>query len=99
MDSTNFKTFLRLMNLWETGLPKYWAKEIVQNAGTKCLNKNEKPKTSSAAGIKLEDLISAFLILGVGIGLALVSFMIELFYGHLTTTTRKQLLSICQQSL
>lgn len=76
------------MQLWESGLTKFWVNELVQEAGTGCQRKNEKPKTSIAAGIKLEDLISAFLILGVGIGLALVSFIFELIYGHLQTTKK-----------
>lgn len=78
-------TLHRLMNLWESGLTKFWLNQLVQNVGTGCQRKKEKPKTSNAAGIKLEDLISAFLILGVGIGLALVSFMFELIHGHLNT--------------
>ena len=69
------------MDLWETGLARYWVNELVPKA-YECYhygNKIQKVSTRQVP-IHLHDLISAFLILGIGIGLATFSFLLELIY-------------------
>ncbi|XP_059350480.1 glutamate receptor ionotropic, delta-2-like [Daphnia carinata] len=71
----------KLQYLWETGLMIYWLKNNLQLSVDKCLVKNKDSARQRA--IKLVDLTSAFFILGIGIGFALSSFVIEVVYFHL----------------
>ena len=72
---------LRAMRLWETGLARVWADELVPISAHRCSAK--KPKASTRqVGIKLVDLTSAFLILGIGFGLGLLSFLVEIITGR-----------------
>ncbi len=65
------------MALWETGLIDFLTSEAMNaRGGEKCLAPpNTKPKLVS---IKLVDLTSAFFILGFGIGVSILAFLIEL---------------------
>lgn len=62
------------MQLWETGLISHWvSKPPEQGSGkeVKCFAKNVEAKASARqVPIKKEDLMGAFLILGIGNGLA-----------------------------
>lgn len=69
------------MHLWEVGLLLHWVSELTASAD-QCLNKNEKPKTSKPVGIQLKDLTSAFFILGFGIGISFLSFLVEIIIGR-----------------
>jgi ionotropic glutamate receptor len=65
------------MELWETGLPRHWVANFVPQA-PKCLAKNSPQQNSvRRVAIRLEDLMGAFLILGVGVGLATFAFVLE----------------------
>lgn len=66
------------MQLLETGMPRLWTDQQLPKAD-KCFAKNTgKTKVSRHPNpIKLEDLVSAFFILGIGFSLALLSFMVE----------------------
>ena len=61
--------------MWETGLGDYWRKKH-SPPPYKCFitNNPERPKN---APLKLEDLSSAFFILGIGIGLSIFVFIVE----------------------
>ncbi len=66
------------MDLWETGLPRHWVINFVPQAPNKCLAKKNLKKNSVRRGaIRLDDLMGAFLILGVGVGLATLVFVLE----------------------
>ena len=69
------------MDLWESGLIRYWVNERVPKAD-ECYRSSDKIQKVSTreVPIHLHDLTSAFLILGIGIGLAALSFLLELFY-------------------
>ena len=54
---------------------RYWVKEMTPKAD-KCFEK--KQELGRQVPIRLADLTSAFLILGIGIGLATFAFCIEL---------------------
>ncbi|XP_057378523.1 glutamate receptor ionotropic, delta-2-like [Daphnia carinata] len=68
-----------LVNLWETGLTYYWVyKEFLPSAprADQCFVESTR-RVSRIVPIQLSDLISAFLIFGIGIGLATLSFLLE----------------------
>ena len=69
------------MDLWESGLIRYWVNERVPKAD-ECYRSSDKIQKVSTreVPIHLHDLTSAFLILGIGIGLAALSFLLELTY-------------------
>lgn len=74
----------RLITLWETGLSPFWIKNITNYAAEKCFDKNQmeaKKSVNPQVPIKLGDLLSAFFILGAGIGLSIASFILELITG------------------
>ena len=72
----------RIQHLWETGLMNHWIKnniplkELVNVE--KCLKKEK--DSAHQKPIKLVDFTSAFFVLTIGAGLALVFFLFELFY-------------------
>lgn len=78
------------MELWETGLPPFWVKNGLPNA-PKCFAKSKTRDNNSArqGAIRLDDLTGAFLILGIGFGLATFVFLLEKIIGfrRMTTTT------------
>lgn len=58
-------------------MTKYWLKNVIVKAD-ECLDINSNKRTLiKQVSIKLEDLASAFFILGAGAGLAFVSFLTE----------------------
>lgn len=75
----------RYMDLYESGLLRFWIKEITPQA-TECFTKSKR-KSASQVPIRLLDLVSAFLILGTGLGLALLSFLLEFIYSKLKRNT------------
>ena len=63
------------MAMWEYGLLDHWVEEAFHIPGAeKCFVKE---KSTKKAAIKLVDLTGAFLILGIGLGLATLCFLIE----------------------
>ena len=63
------------MAMWEYGLLDHWVEEAFHIPGAeKCFVKE---KSTKKAAIKLIDLTGAFLILGIGLGLATLCFLIE----------------------
>jgi hypothetical protein len=64
------------MEVWETGLPPFWVKNAMPQA-QKCFSKSKPLSSSRQVPIRLDDLTGAFLILGIGIGLATITFLIE----------------------
>nr|CAH0112523.1 unnamed protein product [Daphnia galeata] len=67
--------YLAQMKIWETGLPNYWKKISIHQA-PKCFS-NRRPEAAKKMPIRLNDLLGAFLILGLGFGLATLTFFIE----------------------
>ena len=65
------------MYLWETGLTRYWVDHGSPNAYA-CFDKKPRKTTSKPVAIKLGDLTSAFLILGIGLGLGAIRFIFEI---------------------
>ena len=72
------------MELWETGLIVIWMKNVVPRA-PKCFAKT-KPRANSTrqVTIKTMDLAAPFFILGIGLGLATIAFLVEIIihYNH-----------------
>lgn len=69
------------MELWETGLPPFWVKNGMPRA-PKCFAKRKSGENSARQGaIRLDDLSGAFLILGIGFGLATLAFLLEKIVG------------------
>ena len=66
----------RFMDLWESGLARFWVKSVTPRAD-ECLDTNRKKKTARQVPIRLVDLTSAFLILGIGLGSAIICLMLE----------------------
>jgi hypothetical protein len=65
------------MLLWESGLLPFWVKSITPRA-PKCFSKtNQHSVMSRQDPIILKDLMSAFFILGIGLGLATFAFLVE----------------------
>ena len=68
-------TFNSQMKVWEMGLPQHWKKVSIHQA-PKCFT-NRRPEAAKKMPIKLNDLFGAFLILGLGLGLATLTFFTE----------------------
>jgi ionotropic glutamate receptor len=66
------------MELWESGIVRYWVNNIPSNPkARKCLA-DTKREVTGLVPIKLSYLISDFFILGIGLGLAAVNFLLEM---------------------
>ena len=66
--------------MWEFGLIDHYSNEAFYIPGAeKCFAK--KGKSAKDVAIKLVDLTGAFLILGIGLGLGILCFFIELIIG------------------
>jgi hypothetical protein len=63
------------MKAWDVGLAHHWMKISIQQA-PKCFIKNW-PDAARKMPIRIKDLFGAFLILGVGLGIATPIFLIE----------------------
>lgn len=68
------------MDLWESGLMTFWVRNLPTIPKANECFADEKNQVSRLVPIQLSDLTSAFLILGIGIGLAALSFLLELIY-------------------
>ena len=80
---------LRAMHLWKTVLARFWANGLIPIPARQCSTK--KCKTSARqVGITLVDLSSAFLILGTGVGLGLLSFLVEINSTEKFTRNRRK---------
>ena len=79
LNNTVFTFSIRYMNMMEFGLNDYWVKEITPKAA-ECFVTEKPGKIVRLVPIHLYDLISAFLILGIGIGMATLCFLLELIY-------------------
>ena len=81
---TNYCGFVgisSLMELWETGLTNVWTENEIPKAD-QCFAKEVKSSILiRPSRIKLVDLTSAFLILGIGSSLAILSFVMETIAG------------------
>jgi hypothetical protein len=64
------------MLLWESGQFPYWMNKVIPQA-PKCFAKNNPRNLSRQVPIQLNDLMSAFFILGVGLSLAAFVFLVE----------------------
>jgi hypothetical protein len=68
------------MNLWESGFMMFWVRNLPTIPKANECFADEKNRVSRLVPIRLSDLTSAFLILGIGIGLATLSLLLELIY-------------------
>ncbi len=68
----------RIVRLWESGLVRFWVGDSIARAD-ECFatNKNRKDVVRQVS-IRLYELTSAFLILGIGLGLAILCFFTEI---------------------
>nr|CAH0107515.1 unnamed protein product [Daphnia galeata] len=76
------KTISRgVLDIYEFSLLRFWIKQLptIPNAD-ECFANNKRKVVSGPVPIKLTDLTSAFLILGIGIGLATLVFLLETIY-------------------
>ena len=67
------------MELWEFGLVEHWMKEATPKA-EECFAIRKPDKFFRLNPIHLFDLTSAFFILGIGVALATLCFLLELVY-------------------
>ena len=63
------------MRAWEMGLPQHWMKTTSKQA-PECSTKN-RPEAARKRPIRINDLTGAFLVFGIGMGLALLAFLME----------------------
>ncbi|XP_046454961.1 glutamate [NMDA] receptor subunit 1-like isoform X1 [Daphnia pulex] len=77
-----------LMELWESGLVRLWINNIHSTPKAKQCFADTKRGVTRVVPIQLSDLISAFFILAIGIGLATLSFLLEII---LSTLRRERL--------
>jgi len=76
---TQRQRICRVLELWETGLVRFWINHLPTiPKADECFAENKR-NLSRPLPIKLTDLTSAFLILGIGVGLATLIFLLESF--------------------
>jgi hypothetical protein len=63
------------MLLWESGQLPFWVKNDVPPARKCFAQSNPRRNLSRQVPIQLKDLMSAFFILGIGLGLATLAFL------------------------
>ena len=73
---------IRLMYLWETGLTRFWIIHLLASADV-CFDKKPPKAADKPTPIKLVDLASAFLVLGIGLGLGIICFISEIMQHRL----------------
>lgn len=67
------------MELWETGLNRIWVYNELPKAQVCLTNvKRNHQQQAPQTPIKLVDLTSAFFVLGIGISLSFLAFIVEL---------------------
>jgi aminoglycoside N3'-acetyltransferase len=76
------------MEVWETGLPSYWVKNAMPPA-QKCFAQSKPLTSSRQIPIRLNDLEGAFLILGIGFGLATFIFLVEKIFHQISLYSGK----------
>ena len=73
--------------MWQAGINAYWMRNSYPSYVDQCI---VPPKDEAKeVPIKLMELSSAFVILGIGSGLTIVIFAVELLFGRVTKK-RKQ---------
>ena len=72
----------RLMDFFESGLLRFWAKSVIPRAD-ECFATKKQSTSARLVPIRLVDLTSAVLILGVGLGLAVLTFLLEQIYSRI----------------
>lgn len=81
----------RLVKLWESGLARFWVNTALGLAkAAECFDSKRQKSSARQVPIRLSDLTSAFLILGIGLGLAIFCFLVELI--KLNFRRRRQLM-------
>ena len=80
--------FFSLMDLFESGLVRFWVKEFVPIKATECFA-SKQTKSAHQVPIYLKDLTSAFVIFGIGVGLSTLSFTWEVAYYNFQQIKRK----------
>ena len=78
--SNNVKKKFRLLELWQTGMTRFWIESFLPRADEFFAKKPH--KSTAAILIKLVDLTSAFLIFGLGVASSIIMFLIELIFYH-----------------
>ena len=69
------------MDLYESGIVRFWVKQLPTiPKADECFANDKRRVVSRPAPIQLTDLTSAFLVLGIGIGLATLVFLLETIY-------------------
>lgn len=77
--------------MWESGINSYWMKNSYPSFVEECIIP---PKDEAKqVAIKLKELTSAYLILGIGSGLSMIFFFFELFYGSRKNKTNVEFLN------
>lgn len=67
------------MDLWESGMVRFWVKNLIPRSD-ECFASKESRASARQVAIHLQDLMGAFLILGIGLGLATLCYLLELIY-------------------
>jgi hypothetical protein len=80
---------LRLMELWEAGIPPFSVKKALAGA-EKCFAKTKPRASSREVPIRLADLMGAFFILGIGMSLALFAFLVEIIFNYRDLRSRRK---------
>jgi ionotropic glutamate receptor len=78
------------MELWESGLVRFWVDNIPSTPKAQKCFADTKRQVTRLVPIRLSDLISAFFILGIGIGLATLCFLLELIISNFHRIRRGQ---------
>jgi len=71
--------FFRLMRLHETGIIMQLGNRYIITPEDRCTIRNIEAESQEGNALTLLALVSAFLVLGIGVGLSLLVFGIELF--------------------
>ena len=67
----------RIISLWESGHVRFWVQDAIPRADQCFASTKRTQHLARQVPIRLSDLTSAFLILGIGFGLALFTFVLE----------------------
>lgn len=78
----NNSILFRVMDLWESGLVGFWVYTNVPVAD-QCFAGLRHSNAARQVPIQLSDLTSAFLVLGIGLGMAITCFVFEVVRYHL----------------
>lgn len=88
---------LRLMELWEAGIPLFSVKKALTGA-EKCFAKTKPRASSREVPIQLADLMGAFFILGIGLSLALLAFLVEIIFNYRDLRSRRKKTTVQKQN-